>query len=84
MENKIKAFKGFDNTLCCRGFQYEVGKEYEHNGTVKACESGFHACENPIDCLRYYEPGQSVYHEVELSDHLLVPPFLHCLTDYLY
>ncbi len=67
MENKIKAFKGFDNTLCCRGFQYEVGKEYEHNGTVKACESGFHACENPIDCLRYYEPGQSVYHEVELS-----------------
>ena len=67
MDNKIKAYKGFNKDLSCRGFQYEVGKEYEHKGRVKACESGFHACENPIDCLGYYDPGQSVYHEVELS-----------------
>ncbi len=53
--------------MTCRGFQYQEGKEHEHKGKVEACESGFHACENPIDCLKYYEPGKSVYHEVELS-----------------
>ena len=63
----MKAYKGFNKDLTCRGFQYEVGKEYEHNGKVVACESGFHACENPLDCFGYYTPGQSVFHEVELS-----------------
>ena len=68
MDNKpIKAYKGFNKDMTCRGFQYEVGKEYEHKGPVSVCASGFHACKNPIDCLGYYAPGQSVYHEVELS-----------------
>ena len=70
MENKIKAYKGFNKDLTCRGFQYEVGKEYEHEGKVGICESGFHACENPIDCLSYYSPNESVYHEVELGGTL--------------
>ncbi|MCM1441417.1 MAG: hypothetical protein NC131_19755, partial [Roseburia sp.] len=56
--------------MTCRGFQYEVGKVYEHDGEVSACNSGFHACENPIECLGYYEPGNSVYHEVELSGEM--------------
>ena len=63
----MKAYKGFNQDMTCRGFQYQEGKEHEHKGKVEACESGFHACENPIDCLKYYEPGKSVYHEVELS-----------------
>lgn len=67
-DNKpIKAYKGFNQDMTCRGFQYEEGKEYEHSGPVEACASGFHACENPIDCLEYYRPGQSVFHFVELS-----------------
>ena len=63
----IKAYKGFNKDMTCRGYQYEVGKEYEQDGPVKACDNGFHACENPVDCLSYYAPGESVYHEVELS-----------------
>ena len=63
----MKAYKGFNKDLTCRGFQYEVGKEYETD-KAELCESGFHACENPLDCFNYYEPGSSVYHEVELDD----------------
>ena len=53
--------------MTCRGFQYEEGKEYKHDGKIKACQAGFHACEDPIDCFGYYPPANSVYHEVEQS-----------------
>ena len=65
MSEVIKSYKGFDKDLKCRGFQYEVGKEYEEP-TAEACSSGFHACEIPIEVLSYYEPGKgSRYCEVE-------------------
>ena len=66
MEKVIKSYKGFNNGMTCRGFQYEEGKEYEEE-TADACHSGFHACEYPLDCLNYYSPNESVYHEVEQS-----------------
>ncbi len=56
-ENKIIAYKGFDENLCCRGFRYEIGKEYVHEGEIECCESGFHACTNPFDVLDYYSPN---------------------------
>ena len=64
----MKACKGFDKDMKCRGFQYESGKEYEW-GEAKLCHSGSHACENPLDTFRYYRPGESRYCEVELEDN---------------
>ena len=69
----MKAYKGFDKDLKCRGFQYEIGKEYEEK-EAKACEKGFHACENPFDVFGYYPPCDGnryceVEQEGELSKH---------------
>lgn len=63
----MKAYKGFNRDMTCRGFQFEVGKEY-HEYKAVLCERGFHACENPLDTFNYYAPGSSVFHEVELDE----------------
>ena len=67
MEQKLKTYKAFDKDLSCRGFKYEVGKEYEETGDIKACEKGFHACPYPLDVFGYYAPGGSRFCEVEQS-----------------
>ena len=69
MSEAIKSYKGFNKDMTCRGFQYEEGKEYEESNAL-VCENGFHACEYPLDCLSYYSPSESVYHEVEQSGKL--------------
>ena len=64
----MKAYKGFDENLKCRDFQYEIGKTYEEP-TAELCEKGFHACEYPLDVFEYYAPGNmSRYCEVDLDD----------------
>ena len=63
----MKAYKGFNKDMTCRGFQYEEGKGYITDN-AELCKSGFHACENPLDCFRYYPPTTSEYHEVEIED----------------
>ena len=63
----MKAYKGFNRDMTCRGFQFEEGKTYEEQEAV-LCEKGFHACENPLGCFGYYAPATSVFHEVELED----------------
>ena len=70
MEQKIKAYKAFDKDLSCRGFKYEVGKEYEETGDIKACKKGFHACPYPLDVFGYYAPARSRFCEVEQSGQI--------------
>ena len=65
-KEKIIAYKGFDKNLCCRGFQFKVGEEYEQQGEIKCCENGFHACTNPFDVLNYYDvDGKNRFCQVE-------------------
>ena len=70
----MKAYKGFDKDLKCRGFQYEVGKEYEEE-RAKVCECGFHSCLNPLDVFSYYAPADengylNRFCEVEIPDEM--------------
>ena len=66
MEEVIKSFKGFKHDMTCKVFQYKQGESYEED-TAIVCKKGFHACEYPLDCFKYYNPAESVFHEVEQS-----------------
>jgi hypothetical protein len=50
----MKAYKITDKEGKCLGYSFKVGNTYKHEGAVKCCESGFHACENPMDCQGYH------------------------------
>ena len=63
----IKSYKAFDKNMTCRGFQYEVGKEYEMNGEIECCNRGFHACKSPLEVWDYYDMLNSRFAEVEQS-----------------
>ena len=66
-KNVIKSYKGFDKDMQCRGFQYEVGKEYNMDGEIKCCNRGFHACKSPLEVWDYYDMLNSRFAEVEQS-----------------
>ena len=66
-EKVIKSYKGFDSSLSCRGFQFEVGKEYEIDGRIECCKRGFHACESPLEVFDHYDMLKSRFAEVEQS-----------------
>ena len=68
-EKVITSYKGFNKDMTCRGFQYEEGKDYETE-RAEACKTGFHACEYPLDCFRYYALASSEFHVVEQSGEL--------------
>ena len=66
-ENVIKSYKGFDENMQCRGYQYEVGKDYEIDGDIKCCSRGFHACKSPMEVWDHYDMLNSRFAEVEQS-----------------
>ena len=63
----VKAYKGFNKDLKCRGRQYTEGVEDHVSDVARLCKEGVHACERPLDVFEYYDPADSVYHEVELA-----------------
>ena len=67
----MKAYKGFDKDLKCLDFQYKIGETYTHKGDIEPCESGFHACEYPLDVFNYYPPAGSRFAEVETSGKIV-------------
>lgn len=77
----MKGYKVFNSDWTCRGFQYEVGKTYKHEGKIGFCVSGFHFCKNLSDCFRYYSfrPTNKVA-EVEAIGEVIVGDH-GCVTD---
>ena len=65
----IKTFyKGFDENMQCRGFQYAEGETYTQQGQIGVCVNGFHACALPLDVWAYYPLREgNLYHEVTLD-----------------
>ena len=69
-ENIVKGYKVFNPDWTCRGFQYEVGSQYEENVVPECCEIGFHFCTELIDCFNYYpfNPDNKVAEVIALGD----------------
>lgn len=63
----IVAYKAFTSDWKCRDIQYAVGETFTHDGKVEVCSSGLHACERPLDVLRYYELGISRFATVPVE-----------------
>ena len=55
----VKGFKGFNQDLTCRGFQYEIGKTYEYDGDIELCRQGFHFCRELRNVHDFYDLKQS-------------------------
>ena len=62
----MTAFKAFDKDWACRGYKFELGQTYEHEGKVALCNAGFHAVTVPFDAWSYY-PGATNLARVTLG-----------------
>lgn len=58
----MKGYKVFNHDFSCRGFQFEVGKTYKHEGEIGLCRAGFHFCRQAADCFSFYsfDPANKV------------------------
>ena len=64
-EETVKGFKATDEGMKCRGYQYEMDKWHDCEGSLSMCENGFHFCENPLSVLDYYDLCTSEFYQVE-------------------
>jgi Pentapeptide repeats (8 copies) len=71
---KMTGFKATDANMKCRGFQFELGVWYEHDGELDLCGSGFHFCKHPSGPRSYYTGESDRVFEVECEDVLDIPP----------
>ena len=54
MKNIVRGYKVTDKNMQCRGYQFELKKEFIHSGEPVLCKNGFHFCEKLINCFDYY------------------------------
>lgn len=56
----VEGYKGIDKDMkAYGGFQYELGKQYDHEGKIEICVKGFHFCRDLKDVFAYYDIGNS-------------------------
>ncbi|MEL3905523.1 MAG: pentapeptide repeat-containing protein [Treponema sp.] len=67
----MRGYKGFDQNLQCRGFQYEVGKTYKMDERPSLCERGFHFCQRLTDVHLFYDLQKSRICEIEADGCIL-------------
>ncbi len=69
----MRAYKGFHKNLSCtlgKGtFYFEPGKWYREKD-AKCANTGFHATDNPLDVLSYYNEADDRYFIVELGGNV--------------
>lgn len=53
----IEGYKATDKDMKCKGYQFELGKMFTHEGELIGCKSGFHFCPELNDCFDYYKIG---------------------------
>ena len=60
--------KGFDENLCCRGFQFEIGKEYKiDSDELELCaDTVFHYCKSIQNVHYFYNVDISRFCEIEV------------------
>ncbi len=63
----MKGYKAFGKGLVCRGKQYAENTVFEEE-TAELCKSGIHFCENPLDCLDYYNLLDDEGNLVEIAE----------------
>jgi hypothetical protein len=62
----VIVYKGTDKDMKCRGFQFELGKEYVEE-EAELCVKGFHGCEYPLDVFAHYAPADSRFFVADLD-----------------
>ena len=77
----MRGWKVTNPDSSCRGFLFEVGKTYKHEGKIGLCEAGFHFCKMVCDCFNYYsfDPKNLVY-EIEAIGKIIEGAD-KCVTD---
>lgn len=67
----VKGYKGFNQDLTCRGFQYEIGKTYEYDGDIELCSQGFHFCRKLQDVHYFYNLKESRICEIKADGKII-------------
>lgn len=56
----VEGYKGTDENMCCRGYQFELGKQHDmdcEDEEISLCNTGFHLCKELTSVFNYYPVG---------------------------